>query len=217
MKLTWINREKTVFLGTFVALALAGSYALVSKPEFQDTGSQRVRQSAPGKMLVSLQVSRPGEMAEYLSGARPNPFAAYVPPRIIAHVPPEIPIRPPVRPPRIDAPPPPPPIGPPPTVKPPTPVSTTPSAPKPYEVPVNFRAVVRTDDGRHFVVLETKKDFENRYLHEGDIWPETGLTIKKITLTSVLLENEKGERFLMRDLYTKKARPDGTDGGAGRS
>jgi len=96
-------------------------------------------------------------------------------------------------------------------------VPTVPSAPKPYDVPVNFRAVVRSNDGRHFVVLETKSNFENRHLLEGDIWPETGLTIKKITLTTVLLENEKGERFLMQDLYSRKARPDATGDASGKS
>ncbi len=80
-------------------------------------------------------------------------------------------------------------------------------------MPVNFKGIVGTDDGKLFVLLKVKQSGENRYLSEGDVWPETALSIKKITRTSVLLVNEKGERFLMRDLYGKKAKP-GKTGGA---
>ncbi len=121
MKLAWVNREKTVFLGTFAALVLAGSYALLSKPMFQDEGVERVRESAPGRMAVNLQVSRPGEMEAFLTGARSNPFAAYLAPRTVTEpTPREPPVRPPRHTPTVDVLPPPPPIGPPPTVKPPT-------------------------------------------------------------------------------------------------
>jgi hypothetical protein len=75
------------------------------------------------------------------------------------------------------------------------------------EVPVDFRGVMRSDDGRHFVVLKTRDGAENRHLRQGDYWVEIGLTIKEITLTSVLLEDGNGRSFLMRDLCARKARP----------
>jgi hypothetical protein len=70
---------------------------------------------------------------------------------------------------------------------------------------VDFRGIVATERGELYVLLKIKQTGENRRLVEGDIWPETGLRIVKITQASVLLENEKGERFLMRDLYGRKA------------
>jgi len=72
---------------------------------------------------------------------------------------------------------------------------------------VDFRGILATDSGELFVLLKVKQSGENRRLVEGDIWPETGLRIVKITQTSVLLENDKGERFLMRDLYGRRTAP----------
>ena len=78
---------------------------------------------------------------------------------------------------------------------------------------MEFRGIVATEQGDLYVLLKIKLSGENRRLVEGDIWPETGLRIVKITQASVLLENEKGERFLMRDLYGRKAASgDGSSG-----
>jgi hypothetical protein len=209
MTLGRLNREKTVFLGSFAALALAAGYAALSGPGARDVGEERVGTTAPGRIGVALCPARADELELWLGG--PNPYAparkdtgsqragaGRSEERVQGD--------------RRDVPPPPPPPDPQDGDRRRKPVDVA-----IYEVPVDFRAVMRGDDGRHLVVLETKSERENRHLREGDVWPETGLTIVKVTMTSVLLENGRGERFLMRDLYARKARPDGKGTDPGRS
>ena len=187
---SWLNRERLLFMGVAVALAAAGVYAVRSEPSFSDPGKHRVKTGAPGELNVGLDsLARSEDVNRFLEGPRPNPFSSYLGSTAL--------VPPPPKPPRPPLPPPPPP---PPPVRPPV---TT--APKPYEVPVDFRGIVATEQGDLYVLLKIKLSGENRRLVEGDIWPETGLRIVKITQASVLLENEKGERFLMRDLYGRKA------------
>jgi hypothetical protein len=211
----WLNREKLVFMACFCVLGLSGVYTYTSRPDFDDPGRHRVAHGAPDTEIVNLDALRPGELENALAGTRHNPFATYVSPVSVVHPKPPGPKPPrpkPPKPPRPPKPPKPPrPPKPPPTRPVPTP---TPTTPKPYEVPVNFKGVVGTDDGRLFVLLKTKNSSENRYLSEGDVWPETGLTIVRITRTNVLLQNEKGERFLMRDLYGRRARPEASGAGS---
>ncbi len=201
----WLNREKLVFLGTVACLTGVGSYSVVSEPGRSITGMHRMARPVPEKISISLETRFSG------APSGPNPFAPYVDraPRIS----PKPPVNPPVgpKPPVVNKHPrpPKPPIPP----KPPTPTPTVPrpTTPRPYEVPVNFKGVVGIGDSKLYVLLKTKNSLENRYLSEGDIWPETGLRVVRITRSSVLLQNDKGERFLMRDLYAKKPPPeDGT-------
>jgi len=190
---SWLNREKLLFMGAAVALAAAGVYAVRSEPSFPDPGQHRVKTGAPGELNVGLDsLARSEDINRFLDGPRPNPFSSYTD-RLVSR-----PTPPPKPPPPLPPPPPPPP-------RPPPPPPSNLKPPKPYEVPVDFRGIVATERGDLYVLLKIKQSGENRRLVEGDIWPETGLRIVKITQASVLLENEKGERFLMRDLYGRKA------------
>jgi len=199
----WLNREKLIFMATFACLLAGGTYSLLSEPSRAITGRHKVNKPVPGKIEINLETRFQGAP----SGA--NPFAAYVSPR--PNLRPRPPITPPVgpEPPIVNRPPRPPKPPQPPKPPKPNPVSPPikPTAPKPYEVPVNFKGVVSIGDGKLYVLLKTKDSRENRYLARGDIWPETGLNIVRITHGSVMLQNDKGERFLMRDLYAKKTRP----------
>ena len=190
----WLNRERLVFLITAVALAATGAFFLESRPGFRPAGEHLVERRLPRKLNFDpADFAKPKEIDT--RGPRANPFSRYVDQSVMVPVGPG-PLPPPIKPP----PPPKPP-------KPPKPPDTAP-APKPYQVPVDFRGILAADSGELFVLLKVKQTGENRRLVEGDIWPETGLRIVKITTVSVLLENDKGERYLMRDLYTRKGTPE---------
>jgi hypothetical protein len=193
---SWLNREKLAFLASAAALAGAVVYAIYSHPEVRDPGEHRVSRTAPPELNVGLdQLARTEGIDQFLAGARPNPFTYYTD-SFVSRPPPDVPRR-------TTMPPPPPPPPPPPAKPPPV------TQPKPYQVPVDFRGILATETGEMNVLLKIKQTGENRRLVEGDIWPETGLRIVKITQSSVLLENDKGERFLMRDLYGRKTAPGG--------
>jgi outer membrane biosynthesis protein TonB len=207
-KSTWLNREKLIFFLTTVCLAGAAGYSVFSEPEQIVPGGHRMPQHVPQAIEINLDTRFESE--RYAA----NPFTPYRKPRPKEPVKPVKPLPGP-KPPEVHKPPKPP--KPPRPPRPPTPApkpAPRPTAPKPYEVPVNFKGVVGTGDGKLYVLLKTKDSLENRYLSEGDIWPETGLTIVRITHTSVLLQNQKGERFLMRDLYAKKPRAGVTGAGS---
>ena len=190
----WLNRERLIFLIVLAGLAAAGVFFIGSAPDFKPAGEHRVDRKLPRKLNFDpADFARPKEIDA--RGARVNPFARYVDQTVMGPVNPgplPVALRPP--------PPPKPP-------KPPKPPDTAPP-PKPYQVPVDFRGILAADNGDLFVLLKVKQTGENRRLSEGDLWPETGLRIVKITTVSVLLENDKGEKFLMRDLYTRKGTPE---------
>jgi hypothetical protein len=189
---TWLNREKLAFLAAAAAMAAAGAYAALSRPEVPNPGEHRVARSAPGPLAVCLDAGGLADMAELLRGR--DPFA--IPPEGRLPEPPD-------------------------GAKPKALIRPVPEPPpagddrsrreikrplRVYEVPVNFRAVLRTGEGEPCVVLKTKAGGENRRLVEGDVWPDINLRILRITMSSVLLQDDQtGERFLMRDLYGKKA------------
>lgn len=83
-------------------------------------------------------------------------------------------------------------------------------------MPVYFKGVVRAQGGECQVLIKDKETGEYRRLAAGDMWPEHNLRILKITMQSVLLENEKGERFLMRDVDKPPAEDDNAPGGGRR-
>jgi hypothetical protein len=77
--------------------------------------------------------------------------------------------------------------------------------PEPYRVPVNFMGVYGPPGGGElYVLLRDKRTGERRRLVRGEMWPEIDLRIVAIDWNSVLLENEKGKRFLMRDLMDRR-------------
>jgi hypothetical protein len=199
-----LNREKLVFLGTAAALCMAVAFALAHRPSFRDPGQHRVRIAVPARVEVRL----PAEDAELdLSGR--DPFSRDAEQRSgradgvgkRAAV----------------------------SVRKTRAVSLEvlqaleqhrrgqggaeghrASAEQPskeikvYEVPANFRGVRRPSGGRWRVVLEDKHSGELRSLFEGDAWPNLNLRIIRITSDAVLLEKQKGERVLMRDLYGRR-------------
>jgi hypothetical protein len=222
-----INREKTIFLAALLFLLLAALRVFLvipvldmdpvnapdqggawTGPSFPATGEHRVKLRAPASVRVTLLDSKPGELEQALAGARQNPFTAFVQRRMpVAPNPtphpqpvplPQPPVRPtPPRPPE------------------PRPQLPQPDAPvagtghKAYEVPVNFRGVEQTADGRCKVILEIKATGEHRHLGAGDVWPDTGLTIVDIAMSRVILRNAKGETFVMLDLYGSRVREPG--------
>ncbi|HOX08033.1 MAG TPA: hypothetical protein PK280_16665 [Planctomycetota bacterium] len=187
------------FIAGAALLALALLYAVHSLPDILDPGDHLVSRGAPGRLDVGLDaLAKTEDINNFLKGPRPNPFST-MGEAVVIPTPPTFQPKPVLKPPTI--PPPPPPV-----VKPPQPKPVV-SRPQPWQVPVDFRGIVATEAGDLNVLLKIKATGENRRLVEGDIWPETGLRIVKITQSSVLLENDKGERFLMRDTYGSKLAP----------
>lgn len=193
-----INREKTFFL--LAVAGLVGVFVLLagSRPSFNPPGQQRTEFAAPPEVDISG-----GHVAEANPAGR-NPFTRWVDPG--SGVRPPVRIHHPTGPVTPVAPPPPPP--------PPPPPGPTTVKPKPYEVPVSFTGVYEPPEGGELcVLLKDKRTGERRRLVRGDMWPEINLRIVEISKSSVLLENEKGERFLMRDLLGRRS--GGEDQGPG--
>jgi hypothetical protein len=196
---SWFNREKVCFFGCAGIALIFAVKGAVAVPSLPSVGEHRSKIKVPGVLVAHLQKPGKQDLRKALVGDRQNPFTAYVrrstggtttikpkDPRPIPHPPVFVP---------------PPPIPIPPVSVPRRPVPDR--SPKAYQVPVSFVGVSRVK-GRPAVYLKVKSTGEDRVLHDGDIWPDTGLTIVKITFTSVLLENEKKDQFLMRDLYARK-------------
>ncbi len=195
---SWLNREKVCFFGCAGIALIFAVKGVIAIPSLPSVGEHRSKIKVPGEMVAHLQKPGKQDLRNALAGDRQNPFAAYVYRRngTTTVTKPKHPV--PIPKPPFFVPPPPVPV-------PIPPVTTTrhPTTPKAYQVPVSFVGVSRVN-GRPAVYLKVKSSGEDRVLHDGDIWPDTGLTIVKITFTSVLLENEKKDQFLMRDLYARK-------------
>ncbi len=196
----WINREKLVFVGSGAALCLAAAYSVVLQPSIGKTGKHRVTIGVPESIGVELRV----DMGD---PAGPNPFAPYVKRSVIEGkvkdgvavnndngdgdvkeniVPP---------PPDLDT-----------TSKQEEKGTEKVVDVRPYDVPANFRGVHRPSGGKWRVILEDKRSRRLRTFFEGDVWPSLKLRILRITSNSVLLRNDEGKRFLMRDLYGQRSR-----------
>ena len=184
-----LNREQLAFLAAACALAAAGVWAVSAGPGFPPAGEQRTGRSAPGELGTGLEaLGRPEGADTFLVGHR-DPFARYQESPTIARSeepkprPQPIPVR----------------------IVPPDPFATKTQAKstviKPYQIPVNYQGIMVTNDERH-VVLKLKQNGQNRRLVEGDVWPEVGLRIVKITQNWVLLQDDKdGQLYKMRDAY----------------
>ncbi len=199
-----LNREKMVFLGSLLGLALACSWTLARRPEVTDPGAHRVRLSAPASFTVTLPA--PGQLDT--SGWR-NPFDTWRAPlsggrgtertadrgtvadRDAGDGADEVlrGLRDFTR--RQQA-----------AEERRTSIRRTGRI---REIPASFRGVLRPIGGRWRVILEEKGGAETRSLFEGEVWPDLNLRILRITSDSVLLENERGKRFLMPDLYRSRA------------
>ncbi len=210
-----LNREKAVFLGTALSLGLAGLYAAALRPEIVDPGEHRVICQVPGRVAVCL----PDPEAKADLAGR-NPFAPWSGRRKKRQEPANdkgggakekaggdktgtIPDLEALE--KLTA-----------KLKHKQGTKEKERVPEAYDVPANFIGVHRPAGGRWRVVLKAKQNGENRGLDAGDVWPDLNLRIIRITSHSVLLENEKGKRFLMRDLYGRRAgRRDSARAGSG--
>jgi hypothetical protein len=206
-----LNREKMVFLGSLLGLGMACSWALARRPSVTDPGAHRVRLSAPAGFEVTLPA--PGHLDT--SGGR-NPFDPWRASRsggrrtertaergTVADRDEEVDAGEALR--GLRA------------------FTRRRQAAKErqashggtariWEIPARFRGVLRPIGGRWRVILEEKGGAETRSLFVGEVWPDLNLRILRITSDSVLLENERGKRFLMPDLYRSRA-----EGGRGDS
>ncbi len=195
-----LNREKALFLAGAAFLACAGWYLVSSRPENRWPGEHRVAREAPAGLSVSLDA--PGDVGAFLGGARANPFSgrAEAAPADTAsqaiHKKNEGAglgqlggVTGPIG-------------GSGGKVK----EKNDGGAGRPTELPlpVSFVGVLRADDGAFFVGLRDRMTGETRRLVEGDVWPELGLRILKISMSGVLLENEGHARFVMRDFYGRR-------------
>ncbi len=199
-----LNREKLVFLGSALGLCMACAYALVGRPAFEGHGEHRVICQVPGSVRVSLPND---EGPPDLAGR--NPFAAWRERRekrgTLAddkrggakektgrdekgRIPDQKQLDELIN-----------------RLKDKQGTKAKQRVPEVYEVPADFIGVHRPSGGRWRVVLKAKQDGENRGLDAGDVWPNLNLRIIRITSHSVLLENKRGKRFLMRDLYGRRA------------
>lgn len=206
-----LNREKLVFLGSALSLCMACAYALVTRPAFEGHGEHRVVCQVPGSVRVSLP-----DVQEAPDLAGRNPFAPWSGRRKPAddkrrgakdktgggkkvRIPHQEQLDELIR-----------------KLKDKRRLEEKQRAPEAYEVPASFIGVHRPSGGQWRVVLRAKQDGENRGLDTGDVWPNLNLRIIRITSHSVLLENEKGKRFLMRDLHGRRAaRRDSARAGSG--
>ncbi len=208
-----MNLEKIIF-GVAAGWLVFTSVALVlSRPAYEDHGPQRVSAVMP-RRVAALDLSHKRHLSEYLIGARGNPFTwredyvvtvAEAPSGPITIVdrpagpkPPTPPKRPPRKPVK--------PITPgriPERPKPDKPVVVTPTKPvvkpKLYELPVTL-AGVYIRDGRNYVVLKDKQNDGYIKLIEGEKYPDLGISVVKVTKGSVVLANDEGKHFLLRDL-----------------
>ena len=195
-----LNREKLIFAGSALSLLLAGLYAATVEPELTSTGSHRVRITAPEQIRVVL--PDPDERLDL--GGR-NVFASWREPTGGSSGSQKTEARSgagqgggqdPVDlgglrnlyekrtgrgQERMQA------------------------KPQPYEVPASFIGVHRPAGGKWRVILKAKLRGENRSLFAGDLWPDLKFRIVRITSGSVLLQNDEGKLFLMRDLYGRRA------------
>lgn len=178
-----LNREKLVFLLSAAALAVVLVVLAGSRPFFAASGQQRAECGVPGAVDIDG-----GRRAESAPGGR-NPFSRAADPspdgeKRVAEPVKELPLPKPI-----------------------TTASDRKEAPEPiYNVPVNFTGIYAPPEGGElYVLLKDKVTGERRRLVKGSIWPEINLRIVEINWTGVLLENEKGRRFLMRDLFGRRS------------
>ncbi|MHC4917627.1 MAG: hypothetical protein ACYTGB_19295 [Planctomycetota bacterium] len=206
-----LNREKALFAGGLLGLCLACAWALARSPEACDPGSHRVRLSAPERLEVLLPAPGPLDV----SGGR-NPFDRWHQPHTrsvretgqrqdrqvdengqrrrreeVLRALREWSLRQQQRQQRQQ--------------QQQETVETGTRTARIWEVPASFRGVLRPPGGRWRVILEAKRGEETRSLFEGEVWPDLNLRILRITSDSVLLENVRGKRFLMPDLYRSRA------------
>ena len=210
-----LNKEKAVFVAASALMVWASVYLVHSEPALPGLGDQRVKEEAAPR-LAPVELTSKQPLSAYLIGARGNPFAfkegRYVVSGIERAVervvtaktqPPRRPTRRPSRPKRpepkkVDP-------GKPPTR--PKPKETKPAAApkdpgpvkKPYELPVNFAGVFFKDDER-YALLQDKQNDTYLKLAEGQEYPDLKIKVVKVTKSSVILENDEGKRFLLRDL-----------------
>jgi len=212
---SWLNREKFVFVVASVLLVWTSVALVRSELRKQEIGPQFVQEDPPPKPTPVDELDNKQPLSSYLIGARGNPFAFRESFYVVGGIerPLEVEIRPrpavsrPVRRPRQPSRPTTPkvnpgkpPVRPKPTT-PPTPTATPEAKPprKAYELPVNFVGVFIKEDERYALLKDKQTDTYLR-LVEGEEYPDLKIKVVRVTKSSVILENEEGKRFMLRDL-----------------
>ena len=214
-------REKAFFVASSVWFVLVVCYFLHARPRTQPFGPQTVdmpRLEQVEVTVAELSASDEADLKLFTLGPRPNPFSVHwyeASPDHIGFVDPEKKSRPTARrtlPTRrvktrekkrntVAKPPPKP--RPPKPVKQPQAISEktkTPRAKAPYEIPVEMRGWwVAVRRGGLAAIFRDKENGELLEVHEGDVLADFGITIIRVTRTGVLVENDKGDTYLIRD------------------
>ncbi len=208
-----MNLEKVVFGAVAMWLVYVSVALILSRPNYEDHGPQKVSVDMP-RRLAALDLSHKRHLSEYLIGVRGNPFTwrddyvvaavdAPTGPITIVDRPadPKQPTRPkrtprkPVKP--ID------PGKVPERPKPEKPKVTAPTkpprTPKLYELPVTLAGIYMRE-GKNYALLKDKQNDGYIKLVEGEEYPNLGISVVKVTKGSVILANDEGKHFLLRDL-----------------
>ena len=216
-------REKAFFVASSVWFGLVVCYFLHARPQTQLFGPQTVdmpRLKQVEVTVAELSASNEADLKLFTLGPRPNPFNVHwyedpggitpwmdlqnksrptadrrMPPRknkrrkkrreTVAKPPPKPPprIRKPVKKPQAIS-----------------PLTKTPRAKAPYEIPVEMRGWwVAVRRGGLAAIFRDKENGELLEVHEGDVLADFGITIIRVTRTGVLVENDKGDTYLIRD------------------
>ena len=226
----WENKEKAVFLSVSLWLSWQ-AIEFQNQPRAETVGQQTVAQARPSRVAVNVeQLAQDNdnklldEMRLYAFGPRTNPFNLYWQEEDInlVHMPedprqgprpkprkgrpkarprskPKIKIKPNIK--SIARP----------TPKPkdkPKVIAKVARKPRPYEIPVNLVGWISIGDD-HTAHFRDKSNGDLLQVHAGDELDKLGLTVLSVERTGVIVENDSGDRFILRDLVGAE------DGGPG--
>ncbi len=211
------NKEVLLFVWGSLWLA-AMALQIHDRPDATRTGKQTVAENRPARVAVTVEElarSEQNELNLYAYGPRPNPFNLYWAEEAVQLV--RLPGDPRPRPRqrtkqrpkrsrhKVSKPK----RKPKPTDKPtvtqakPTVTQAKPvRKARPYELPVEYRGWIAIGDDL-VAHLRDKANGKLLQVRQGDQVPDLGLTILSVGRAGVILENDKGDRFLLRELLSE--------------